>query len=398
MMSGRRLRTISALVAGFPTHRGAVTVALTSPIGPTAGAVGANGIQQLQRRTTVTTNRRPSPHAEEGHSTGIGRDGIAMFSSSFAGPEPPLSRGLHVFADIDFSVSEGPSSPSSLRRSDPDAVFVVNGASRGIGLQFVKTLLDGTCGRVVACCRSPGTAAGLQELMEFSAKEKGRDRLFLVPIDLEDQTSVERAGAEIRRRFDRVDLLLNVAGILGDGTSTPGPERSISKVDRDWMEKTFQVNVFGPVMFSKELIPLLSQGRRRPPTKKPAVDGGDFSEENPPPAKSRPNSVIANLSARVGSISDNGLGGWYSYRMSKAALNQATRTLANELKRQSVWCVALHPGTTDTDLSRPFQKNVSDGRLFPAEFTVQCLMKVVDSMQDANSGGLYDWAGKAIPF
>ena len=88
----------------------------------------------------------------------------------------------------------------------------------------------------------------------------------------------------------------------------------------------------------------------------------------------------------------------YKYRMSKSALNQATRTLANELKRQSVWCIALHPGTTDTDLSKPFQKNVQEGRLFPVEFTVDSLMNVIDSMEEHNSGGLYDWAGKAIPF
>jgi NAD(P)-dependent dehydrogenase (short-subunit alcohol dehydrogenase family) len=147
------------------------------------------------------------------------------------------------------------------------------------------------------------------------------------------------------------------------------------------MEKTFNVNVVGPVMLSKELVPLMAQRR-----------GKKNESENRPPA------VIANLSARVGSISDNELGGWYSYRMSKSALNQATRTMAHELKRQSIWCIALHPGTTDTDLSKPFQKNVQEGRLFPVDFTVDSLLKVIDSMQDDNSGGLYDWAGKAIPF
>jgi NAD(P)-dependent dehydrogenase (short-subunit alcohol dehydrogenase family) len=84
--------------------------------------------------------------------------------------------------------------------------------------------------------------------------------------------------------------------------------------------------------------------------------------------------------------------------MSKAALNQATRTMAHELKRQSIWCIALHPGTTDTDLSKPFQKNVAEGRLFPVDFTVESLLRVINSMEDENSGGLYDWAGKAIPF
>jgi NAD(P)-dependent dehydrogenase (short-subunit alcohol dehydrogenase family) len=206
-------------------------------------------------------------------------------------------------------------------------------------------------------------------------------RIQLVTLNLEDQSSIEQAATEIKSQFKRVDLLLNVAGILGDGQSTPGPERTIGKLDRDWMEKTFNVNVVGPVMLSKELVPLMAQRR-----------GKKNESENRPPA------VIANLSARVGSISDNELGGWYSYRMSKSALNQATRTMAHELKRQSIWCIALHPGTTDTDLSKPFQRNVQAGRLFPVDFTVDSLLKVIDSMQDDNSGGLYDWAGKAIPF
>merc|ERR1712032_1186676 len=81
-------------------------------------------------------------------------------------------------------------------------------------------------------------------------------------------------------------------------------------------------------------------------------------------------------------------GGWYSYRMSKSALNQATRTMAHELKRKSIWSIALHPGTTDTDLSKPFQGNVQKGRLFPVDFTVDSLLGVIDSMQEENSGGM----------
>jgi NAD(P)-dependent dehydrogenase (short-subunit alcohol dehydrogenase family) len=292
---------------------------------------------------------------------------------------------MNLFEDIDFSVAEKEHPQSKMRNNDPNAVFVVTGASRGIGLQFVKTLLETTNGKVVACCRSPNAANGLQEYLA-TVDSAQKDRVELVPLDLEQQESIDRAADEIKNNFDRVDLLLNVAGILGDGKSVPGPERTVTKIDRDWMEKTFQVNVIGPVMLSKALIPLMSQTRQR----RQRADDEDASY--------RPTAVIANLSARVGSISDNGLGGWYSYRMSKAALNQATRTLANEMKRQSVWCIALHPGTTDTDLSKPFQKNVQEGRLFPVEFAVQSLLKVINSMEAENSGGLYDWAGKSIPF
>ena len=205
------------------------------------------------------------------------------------------------------------------------------------------------------------------------------------------QSSIENAGKIIREKYNRVDLLLNVAGILGDGVTTPGPERALSKMDRSWLETTMAVNVIGPVMLTKELLPLLTQQQRRG---RPKPDEVVTDAATPV----RPNAIVANLSARVGSITDNGLGGWYSYRMSKTALNQATRTMALEFKRNLVWTVALHPGTTNTDLSKPFHKNVKDGSLFPVDFTVTQLLYLIDSLQEENSGGFYDWSGKAISF
>lgn len=299
-------------------------------------------------------------------------------SSSFTPPEPPSSKGISVYPDIDLSSSLQVESESARRNSDTDAVFVVQGASRGIGLQFVKSLVERTEGTVVACCRSPETANGLNEFIETLDDPS---RVHVIALDLEDQESIEQASATIRDQFNRVDVLLNVAGLLGDAKTTPGPERSIAKLDREWTEKTMAVNVIGPVMFSKEMAPLMKTKQR----------GKNKGEE-------RPASVIASLSARVGSISDNELGGWYSYRFSKAALNQATRTMAHELKRQGTFTVALHPGTTDTDLSKPFQRNVAEGRLFPVDFTVNQLLDCVDNMTAEHSGGLYDWSGRAIPF
>jgi len=308
-----------------------------------------------------------------------------LFSSSFQPAPPPGTNGTPVFPDIDFSIADYPASEGWKRRNDPNAVFVVTGASRGIGLQFVKALLDQTQGTVVACCRSPDQA---NALMELGASMQQPHRLQLVELDLEDQESIQSAGTVIKDEHDRVDLLLNVAGLLGDSKTTPGPERSLSQMDRGWFEKTLAVNLIGPVMLSKELAPLITQRRRR------------ISAKNPSEAEpiQRPVAVIANLSARVGSISDNALGGWYSYRISKSALNQATRTMALELKRQSAWCVSLHPGTTNTDLSKPFQSNVKEGSLFPVDFTVHQLLKVIDSLTDDHSGGFYDWSGKSISF
>lgn len=373
-------KKMAFLQGGLKRTFAALAISLPESVGLSASTIPCIGHRRLGL-SAVTTLERGFPSLQ-----GSERTQSALFST-FQAPEPPKSKGFNVFEDIDFSVSQSTTLQSSIRNSDPDAVFVVNGASRGIGLQFVRKLLKDTEGKIVACCRSPDNAPMLQEFLS-SIDEHSRGRLELIQLDVESQESIEQAALEIKSKYNRVDVLLNVAGILGDGKSTPGPERSVAKIEREWMEKTFQVNVIGPVMLSKELAPLMAQERRS------AKKRLNESQEE----KKRAPAVIANLSARVGSISDNGLGGWYSYRMSKTALNQATRTLANELKRKSVWCIALHPGTTDTDLSKPFQRNVQEGRLFPVEFTVDSLMNVIDSMTDENSGGLYDWAGKAIPF
>ena len=246
-------------------------------------------------------------------------------------------------------------------------------------------------GIIVACCRSPESATQLHDLMS-SLDSTSKHRIDLVQLDMTQQSSIEHAGKTIREKYNRVDVLLNVAGILGDGTTTPGPERALSKMDRTWLETTMAVNVIGPVMLTKELLPLLTQQQQR--RGRPSTDVATSEVA----AIVRAHAVVVNMSARVGSITDNGLGGWYSYRMSKSALNQATRTMALEFKRNLVWAVALHPGTTNTDLSKPFHKNVKDGSLFPVEFTVTQLLDLIDSLQEENSGGFYDWSGKAISF
>ena len=313
---------------------------------------------------------------------------------------PPGTHGTPVFDDIDFDLLENSVELESHRRNtDPNAVFVVTGASRGMGLAFVQALLQQTQGTVVACCRSPQTAEQLHSLAHsMEDADKKKHRLDIVALELQDQASVEAAGRILRDRYTRVDALFNVAGLLGDGQTTPGPERTIQKLDRSWMEQTMAVNVLGPVLFCKELSPLLmhrKQRRRRQPSKStnPADTNNTDTETD-----NRPTAVVVNVSARVGSIADNNLGGWYSYRMSKAALNQATRTMALEWKRHSVWTVAVHPGTTDTDLSRPFSGNVKAGSLFPVHFTVHKLLTLVNALQDKHSGGFYDWAGQALSF
>ena len=117
-----------------------------------------------------------------------------------------------------------------------------------------------------------------------------------------------------------------------------------------------------------------------------------------PLMKARQKTVFAALSARVGSISDNRLGGWYSYRASKAALNMLLKTLAIETRRRNPQqiIVGLHPGTVDTALSQPFQKNVKPGALFTADDSARYLLNVIDGLSAEQSGGIFDWQGREI--
>ena len=248
---------------------------------------------------------------------------------SFQAPEPPQSHGQPVFPDIKIqSITSSEDGNDNVRNNDPNAVFVVNGSSRGIGLQFVRSLLQCTKGKIVACCRSPDTACDLQSIASLHS-----ERIQILPLDLEKQSTIDNVMHIIAKDYQRVDGLFNVAGILGDGVNTSGPERTLAAIERDWLEKSLAVNVIGPVMLTKSLSPLM-----RTTGKKAIVIGGNGGEQlKIDLPMGRPPTVVANLSARVGSISDNRLGGWYSYRLSKSALNQATKTLGLELKRQGTW-------------------------------------------------------------
>ena len=151
------------------------------------------------------------------------------------------------------------------------------------------------------------------------------------------------------------------------------PEKRLGDVTPANLQRSFAVNAIGPLLVAKHFRILL------------------------PP---RERSIFANLSARVGSIGDNHLGGWYAYRASKAAQNMLTRNLAIELRRraQGLICIALHPGAVDTGLSRPFQSKVPANRLFSPERAATQLLKIMDRLQPDDSGGFFSWNGERIPW
>jgi len=245
---------------------------------------------------------------------------------------------------------------------------LVQGASRGIGLEFVRQLLaQPATGRVFASCRAPDWAA---ELLALAA---GDPRLQLLPLDVSDEASIARAAATVAGVTDRLHLVVNCAGILHGGPASLAPEKRLADVRPEALTASFAVNAFGPLLVAKHFERLLGHRER---------------------------AVFASISARVGSIGDNRLGGWYAYRGAKAAQNMFTRTLAIEWSRsrRNVVCVALHPGTTDTDLSLPFQGNVPAGKLFSPERTARQLLEVIDRLTQADTGRFLAWDGSEIPW
>lgn len=177
------------------------------------------------------------------------------------------------------------------------------------------------------------------------------------------------AAAETLREAGPFDLIIVATGLLqGEGIA---PEKSLRALDLEQLRKSFDVNTFGPAVTAKHFLPLLRRDDK---------------------------AVFAALSARVGSISDNRLGGWYAYRAAKAALNQIIKTLAIETARrfpQQV-IIGLHPGTVDTELSKPFQANVPEGTLFTPDYSAQKLLAVIDAVSADQSGALFAWDGKVI--
>lgn len=244
---------------------------------------------------------------------------------------------------------------------------LVQGASRGIGYGIVEALLESTnVARVFATSRYPEKSDDLMSLREYAG-----DRLELISIDVSDEDSILAACHQIKRVTDKLHFLFNVAGILHDDMTGMMPEKSLRDLDPKHLRRSFEINAIGPVLMAKHFHPFFRHGER---------------------------AVFANMSARVGSIGDNHLGGWYGYRASKAAQNQFTRTFAVEMSRKApeTIVVALHPGTVDTQLSGPFQKNVKPAKLFSVDFSVDSLFDVIDGLTPNDSGGFFDWAGEPI--
>ena len=209
----------------------------------------------------------------------------------------------------------------------------------------------------------------INSIFSFSRSSIGIDnnKVKHFSIDIENESSIENAAKSVEEiNFDEIII---ASGLLH--TNEFGPEKSIKDLKADNILKVLNVNTVGPAIIGKHFLPLLNKNNK---------------------------SVMAFLSARVGSISENKLGGWYAYRASKSALNQIIKTFSIELKRTNpkAIIIGLQPGTVDSELSAPFKRSVSNNKLFSAEYSVSQLLGVIERADESSSGNLISWDGEII--
>lgn len=206
------------------------------------------------------------------------------------------------------------------------------------------------------------------QISAFSRKGEGiiNTRVKHYCIDYTDESALKDSVKDVSKD---VDLLLIAIGILHDGNLMP--EKSFKEITLESLNRLYYVNTILPTMIVKTFIPLLNK----------------FSPV-----------TVAALSARVGSISDNKLGGWYSYRASKAALNMIFKSLSIEIQRinKESCVITLHPGTVDSNLSKPFQNRIKQEQLFTPKYSAQKLVKIIDNVTKCDTGKVFAWDGSII--
>ncbi len=186
-------------------------------------------------------------------------------------------------------------------------------------------------------------------------------------IDLRDEKTIAEAASKIE--VDTLDIIIIATGLLHDNELQP--EKSLNDLGMDKFMNVYAVNVFGPALVMKYFSKFLPRDRK---------------------------SVLAALSARVASISDNRIGGWYAYRSSKTALNMIIKNTAIELGRRfkRACIIGLHPGTVDTQLSEPFQSHVKPGKLFTSQQSADYLIDVINQVSVDDTGRVFAWDGQVI--
>jgi len=239
--------------------------------------------------------------------------------------------------------------------SDSKLNIAIIGASGGIGSALVRILArQDNVGSIHACSRSR---------LNFALPN-----VFTQHIDLEDENTIEQAAVEGSTQ-NPYDLVIVATGILHDGVVQP--EKALRDLSAEKFSRVFSINTIGPALVAKHYLPQLNKDRR---------------------------SLFAAITARVGSISDNHLGGWYAYRASKAALNMIIRNASIEMARRNkaAIIVGLHPGTVESELSEPFRKHVPQEKLFTPEYSATRLLSVINDLKPEDNGKFFAWDGTGI--
>lgn len=237
----------------------------------------------------------------------------------------------------------------------PNLNVVIIGASGGIGNALIQHLVDDD---------------KVNFIHAFSRSEIAIDhpKVLKNHIDLKNEQSIEFAAKEASKEKP-LDIVIIATGILHGGSIKP--EKSVRDISFNNFSEIFAVNTIGPAIIMKYFLPHLNRDSK---------------------------SVFAAISARVGSISDNYLGGWYAYRSSKSALNMLIKTASIEMarKHKKAIVIGLHPGTVKTDLSEPFSKNIEPVKIFTPKFSAEKLLNVINDISTDKTGKVLAWDGKCI--
>ncbi len=232
---------------------------------------------------------------------------------------------------------------------------LIVGGNGGIGKAIIKYLTN------------VFPSARLYATYHLNAPETEESNIIWFKIDASKESDIK----ELAEKTPTLDILINAVGFLHDPTHKP--EKSINQFTPAFFNQNLSANTLPTLLLAKY-----------------------FSAH----LKAKQQTYFIALSARIGSIEDNKIGGWVSYRCSKAALNMAIKTISIEWKFKLPNCCvfAFHPGTTDTQLSKPFQKNVSPSKLFTTDYVSQQLFNLVNQLDASCTGKFYSFTGEELPW
>ncbi|HFE37960.1 MAG TPA: SDR family oxidoreductase [Gammaproteobacteria bacterium] len=227
---------------------------------------------------------------------------------------------------------------------------LITGTNRGIGLQMVKTAVSKQW-RVFACCRNPHTAEKLAEVAQMSG-----GLVSMHTLDVADKAQIQALAYELRA--ESIDILLNNAGVYG------AMNQEFGGIDeQDWLN-TFRINTIVPMLIAEAFVENVARSERK---------------------------IIASVSSKMGSIADNGSGGCYIYRSSKAALNAVMKSMSIDLAPRNIACVILHPGWVKTDMGGPYAE-------ITTRESVQQMFHTLDKVTLDDSGSFYEIDGRLLPW